>query len=479
MAGLNRFEDFELSRKLQEAISSARLEKPTELQKQVIPPALDGCDVIFEARSGMGKSACFGIPFLQNWLRNRNQKGMIVTATADGVRQMGKVISRLCPALKTKVLKFTAKDDFFYPDLLARSPMAILELAVVERFIKREKEFASSVKMLGIDDFDKLLEHEERLSQAISPLSTDRQTLISAVELTEQVIERGRWYCDPNRLEKVKLTRPEAKWSGEQVRLQYMVVEEEDRFDRLLELLSGLSEKVVMIITDLDRVSRYVADRLVSAKIPAEVLAYSMQLDAKQSIAVTTGESGRGVMVGCEAALNGVNLPKVDHVISCELPSQIDSYWRRVDRFVHAGELGATLMVDQERVGAIRMLERRLGRNMEEVLVRPGAPERTERRERRPERSERAERPERREPPARPREERPHPAAAAETAEPQAEAVQAAPPVVAEEVSEQALIIPERFRMPVFATPEQVQDLAPEGFVKTLGSKFVPARKKR
>jgi len=154
MAGLNRFEDFELSRKLQEAISSARLEKPTELQKQVIPPALDGCDVIFEARSGMGKSACFGIPFLQNWLRNRNQKGMIVTATADGVRQMGKVISRLCPALKTKVLKFTAKDDFFYPDLLARSPMAILELAVVERFIKREKEFASSVKMLGIDDFE-------------------------------------------------------------------------------------------------------------------------------------------------------------------------------------------------------------------------------------------------------------------------------------------------------------------------------------
>ena len=87
-----KFEDFDMTRKLHEAIIDSRLERPTELQLQVIPPALEDSDVLFEARSGMGKSACFAIPFLQHWLRNRTRKAMIITPTSDSVQQLGRVI---------------------------------------------------------------------------------------------------------------------------------------------------------------------------------------------------------------------------------------------------------------------------------------------------------------------------------------------------------------------------------------------------
>lgn len=429
MPTYGHFEDFEMSKKLQEAVAAARFEKPTELQKQVIPAALEGQDVIFEARSGMGKSACYAIPFLQHWLRARERRALIITADASAVRQIGRVIGRLCPTLKARVMKFTLRDDYFHPDLLEKAPIVVLELGVAERFMKREKEYVQQTHLLGLDEFDTLLAHEDRLQAVVSKLSSDRQTLVAVNELTEQTIERGRWYCDADRLEKVKIARPEAKWSEDEVVLQYLPVDDEHRLDRVKELIGQGEDSVTMILTGSDRVSNHVAECLQADKHNAHVLAYSMQLAAKQTIVDQIGRDQRGIMVGCEAAMNGVNLPEVGHLISWDLPDQIDSYWRRVDRFAYHGRLVATVLVDPARVGAIRILERRLGRRMTNLA----------------ESSD-----DRRDPSGQPS--RP---------------------------TDRAPLIPERLRQPVFAKPEQVEELAPNGLVKTLGSKFVPARKRR
>jgi len=448
-----KFEDFDLSKKLQEAVLEARLECPTELQIQVIPLALANKDIIFEARSGMGKSACFAIPFLQHWLRERNRKGLIITPTADSVQQLGKVIGRLCPTLKARVLKFTSKDDYFYPEFHEKCPIVILEFGVAERFIKREKEFVSQVRSLGLDELDKLLAREKELESLLQPISSDRQTLICANELTEQIIEKGRWFCDPNRFEKVKLSRPEAMWDPNLVRLQYMLVNEETRFESLKELIRNDSEKIVMIITDSDRISRNLSEEFAKSQQVGEVLAYSMQLDAKQAIVDRVSLAGKGILIGCEAALNGVNISKIDHLISWELPSHLESYWKRLDRFACQGQIVVTVLVDQPRSGAIRILEKRLGRAMTAVGESFVSGVRAAGRQ---------------------IGDRPHRASEKEIKSPsKVESTES-------EVQEAAVIIPTRFRQPVFPMSEELAKFAPEGFVKkSLGSKFVPAGKKR
>lgn len=480
----HKFEDFNLTRKLQEAILDARLERPTELQLQVIPLALDDRDVLFEARSGMGKSACFAIPFLQHWLRDRNRKALIITPTADSVQQLGKVISRLCPALKARVLKFTGRDDYFYPEFHDKCPIVILELAVAERFIKREKEYVANVRSLGLDEIDTMLSREKELTDLLASVNADRQTLVCANELTEQVIEKSRWFCNPNKLEKVKLSRPEANWDKDQVILRYVVVNEDDRPDHLVTLVQETSEKITMIVTDSDRISTLISEMMTEKELKGHVLAYSMQLDEKQGIVTQVAEAGKGVLIGCEAALNGLNMPKVDHLISWELPSHLENYWKRLDRFVFQGPLTVTAMVDEPRVGAIRILERRLGRQMVGLNVPAGEPrgrERSDRgrdrdrdrgrdrdddrgrgagRERRPERAERPERPERR--PT----ERIGPKLIVSSQEVPAE--------------DHTRVIPKRFFEPVHFERALLEKYAPEGKVKkSLGCKFVPANKKR
>ena len=119
-----------------------------------------------------------------------------------------------------------------------------------------------------------------------------------------------------------------------------------------------------MVITESDRISHYLADRLGNLKMPGEILAYSMQLDAKRSIVDKITKNGNGVLVGCEAAMNGLSLPQIDHLISWSLPEQVDSYMRRLERFTFQESIKATVLVDPSRMGAIKVLQRQVGQKM-------------------------------------------------------------------------------------------------------------------
>ncbi len=435
--GYKTFEDFDLSNKLQEAVREARFERPTELQQQVIPLALEYNDVIFEARSGMGKSACFAIPFLQHWLRDRSRKGIIITSNAKSVNQLAKVITKLAPTLKARVLKFSGDDDYFYPEFHLKCPIIILELGVLERFMRREKEYTAAVRSLGIDDFDLLVNEEQKLSNLIQKLDTNRQTLISARKLTQKIIEKAQWYCNSQRLEKVQLMLPETRWAQQQILLQYVFVNDSNRFDYLLKLLRMENEGIVLIITDSDRISRYVVDRLQAKGINGNVLAYAMQLEEKREIVKKVAQEGKGILVGCEAALNGLSLPHITHLVSWTLPTQIDGYIRRIDRFASQANLKTTTLIDENRSAVIDILERRTNQQM--ICVND-----------------------------------------------QLEKIQTITSVETKDLPKpekqqlEKIMIPNRFRKPVFATEKEIAKLTRNGKVKkTLGSKFVPMRKRR
>jgi superfamily II DNA/RNA helicase len=285
---------------------------------------------------------------------------------------------------------------------------------------------------LGLDEFDELLKHEDQLKEIVSHLSADRQTLICAATLTEQLVERGRWLCNPGRVEKVQLAHREARWSGDQVKLYVVIADEENKFDRLADLIRMWSGSVVLIVTHSDRISEHIVDRLASNRLGGELLAYSMQLDVKQAVVDKVTQQGYGVLVGSEAAMNALTIPKLQHLISWELPSQIDNYCRRIDRFAYQNPLSATVLVPASRQGVIRLLSSHFNCQVERLDPKPG---RQEARTIAPER----------------------PTGQADAGE----------------------SMPARFHKPVFAKPEEVKTLAPEGVVKTLGSKFSPARKQR
>ena len=56
------FADMDLSRDMRRSLERAGYEEPCPVQAGVIPPALDGHDVMGQAQTGTGKTASFAIP---------------------------------------------------------------------------------------------------------------------------------------------------------------------------------------------------------------------------------------------------------------------------------------------------------------------------------------------------------------------------------------------------------------------------------
>ena len=62
------FENLKLDPKLLSAIAACHYKEPTEIQRQAIPAALEGRDLMASAQTGTGKTAAFVLPALQKLL---------------------------------------------------------------------------------------------------------------------------------------------------------------------------------------------------------------------------------------------------------------------------------------------------------------------------------------------------------------------------------------------------------------------------
>jgi len=98
------FEDLGLAAPLCEACKSMGFKKPTPIQCEAIPWALQGRDVIGLAETGSGKTAAFGLPVL-NKLLERPQAlfGLIISPTRELALQIGEQLEALGSMIGVKV----------------------------------------------------------------------------------------------------------------------------------------------------------------------------------------------------------------------------------------------------------------------------------------------------------------------------------------------------------------------------------------
>ena len=62
---LEKFEELQISEPILRALNDMGFEEPTPIQKEAIPVAMSGLDMIGQAQTGTGKTAAFGIPALE------------------------------------------------------------------------------------------------------------------------------------------------------------------------------------------------------------------------------------------------------------------------------------------------------------------------------------------------------------------------------------------------------------------------------
>ena len=86
------FADLALRPELLDALTSLGYEEPTPIQREAIPPLLEGRDLLGQAATGTGKTAAFALPLLQG-LQQRGRGSAPVSIVLAPTRELAMQVS--------------------------------------------------------------------------------------------------------------------------------------------------------------------------------------------------------------------------------------------------------------------------------------------------------------------------------------------------------------------------------------------------
>ena len=88
--------------KILDALAKAQFSTPTPIQKQAIPAAIQGKDLIGIAQTGTGKTLAFGIPMIQR-LAQVKGKGLVVLPTRELALQVEEALQLIGRTLGLRI----------------------------------------------------------------------------------------------------------------------------------------------------------------------------------------------------------------------------------------------------------------------------------------------------------------------------------------------------------------------------------------
>ncbi|KAG0298585.1 DEAD-box ATP-dependent RNA helicase, partial [Linnemannia gamsii] len=148
--------------------------------------------------------------------------------------------------------------------------------------------------------------------------------------------------------------------TSENITQKIEYVEDEDKRSVLLDILHAQPKGdmgLTLIFVETKRMADTLSDFLLSQNFPATSI-HGDRTQRERERALDMFRSGRcPVMVATAVAARGLDIPNVTHVISYDLPTDIDDYVHRIGRTGRAGNTGiATAFLNRGNKGVVRDL---------------------------------------------------------------------------------------------------------------------------
>ena len=186
------FSSLLLDEPLLDALESLGFTEMTEVQESAIPKALEGKDLIVNAKTGSGKTLAFVLPLLQQILDNPQSvtQALILAPTRELCRQINKQCTLLAQYtdIRTAVIiggedpKYQLKALEKYPDVIIATPGRLLE------HVKRNIIELEAINILVLDEADRMLAmgFSDQVIEVASRCNEECQTVLYSASFNQK-----------------------------------------------------------------------------------------------------------------------------------------------------------------------------------------------------------------------------------------------------------------------------------------------------
>jgi ATP-dependent RNA helicase RhlE len=340
------FNQLGLSAELLSAVEKQGYREATPVQREAIPPILEGRDILASAQTGTGKTAGFTLPLLQRLQASRparrHVRALILVPTRELAAQVSESVRNYGCHLPIRSMQIYGGVSIRPQisrlregvDIVVATPGRLLD------HVQQKTIDLSSIEVLVLDEADRMLDMGfiRDIRKILKLIPAERQNLLFSATFSKEIRSLASSFL--------------------RSLLSHRIGEENWR--------------QVLVFTRTKHGANRLAQQLSNDGLHA-VAIHGNKSQGARTKALKDFKSGKvRVLVATDIAARGLDIDKLPHVVNFELPHVPEDYVHRIGRTARAGLDGhavSLVCVDEEKL--LRDIERLLKRNIQKEII-PG-----------------------------------------------------------------------------------------------------------
>jgi superfamily II DNA/RNA helicase len=362
------FTDLGVAEPICAALEAAGIVTAFPIQALALPIALDGHDLIGQARTGTGKTLAFGVPVLQRLGEPADgarsaPRALVVVPTRELAIQVGDDLRIAAARLGSRVVTVYGGrayepqiEALATADVVVGTPGRLLDLA------RQGHLNLSQIEGLVLDEADKMLDlgFLPDVEKILRLTPAQRQTMLFSATMPGEVVTLARRHLRrPTHVRAEQHDEPVLVPSTEQ---HVFRAHQLDKIEILARVLQADGRGLTIVFCRTKRASDQVANALTTRGFAAAAVHGDLGQGQRER-AMRAFRSGKvDVLVATDVAARGLDVDDVTHVINYECPEDDKAYLHRTGRTGRAGRTGvAVTFVDWPDMQRWKLINETLG----------------------------------------------------------------------------------------------------------------------
>lgn len=355
--GPDLFSSLLIDEPLLDAIEHLGFKEMTEVQSAAIPLALEGRDLIVNAKTGSGKTLTYVVPLLQQILDNPQSltQAIILAPTRDLCRQINKQCTLLAQytEITTAVIiggenpKHQIKALETYPDIIIATPGRLLE------HVKRDMVVLDAINILVLDEADRMLAmgFSDDVISIASQCSEEAQTVLFSASFNQSKFQA---LIDSILVDPEVILVDSSRENNQNIVQQKILA---DNVEHKLNLCHHILQnddpdfnfsKAIVFANKRDSVNK-ISGWLQSKGIMSAVIHSDIAQEIRNNLLRKFRLGDINIIIATDVASRGLDITDLDLIINFDVPRNGEDYMHRIGRTGRMFETGRSItLVDSQ-----------------------------------------------------------------------------------------------------------------------------------
>jgi superfamily II DNA/RNA helicase len=359
------FSELNIDQDMVDALASKGIVEPFPIQAQTIPLALDGQDIIGQAKTGTGKTFGFGLPIIQRIGLDPapGVKVLVVVPTRELCVQVAEDLEIATSNRPTKVVSIYGGKAYegqveqlkAGAQIVVGTPGRLLDLAG-QRLLDLKQ-----VQEVVLDEADKMLDlgFLSDIEKIFQQVPATRHTMLFSATMPGPIVALARRFM--TRPVHIRATDPDEGLTQANIKHLVYRAHSLDKDEVIGRILQAEGRGKTVVFTRTKRAAAKLVEELNDRGFNAAAVHGDLNQEQRERAMAAFKAGKKDILIATDVAARGIDVNDVTHVINHTVPDDHDTYLHRAGRTGRAGKTGiAVTFVDWDDLHKWALINRAL-----------------------------------------------------------------------------------------------------------------------